>query len=91
MMEPSPEAGSIVRSIQGRDKDTAYVVLRVEIGQRGPECLVANGIERKLDAPKRKNPRHLRLIAEAKAFTQHAAAPTDAALREALRAYRTTR
>lgn len=87
-MESIPEAGSIVRSIKGRDYGTVYLVVSVTHGQRGPVCLTANGLERKLDRLKAKNPRHLQLLCE-KPVLFDPAALTDAALRKLLEAYRT--
>ena len=49
----------IVCSLAGRDKGQLYYVLDVN----GGNILVADGKGRRLDKLKRKNPKHLRLIA----------------------------
>ena len=46
----------IVLSLSGHDKDRLFVITKVEDGF----CWVANGKDRPLNHPKRKNPRHLR-------------------------------
>ena len=50
------EAGQIVLSLKGRDKDNLLVVTKIEDGL----CWVADGGERPLGRPKRKNPKHVR-------------------------------
>lgn len=50
------ELGQVVFSTCGRDKDRLYLV----VGYDGERVLVADGVNRKLDRPKRKNPQHLR-------------------------------
>ena len=47
--------GSIVKAKAGRDKDRFFVVLRLE----GNYAYIADGKRRKVQAPKRKNLRHL--------------------------------
>lgn len=57
MKVKTPERGEIVESVQGRDKGNFYVVCEVRNG-----CvLVADGVKRKLENPKKKNVKHLRL------------------------------
>lgn len=51
------ENGKIARIIAGHDKDLFMVITAVE----GNFAYVANGKERKLLAPKKKNIKHLRL------------------------------
>ncbi len=51
----------IVRSIAGHDTGTLYLVLGVENGR----VLVCDGKHHKLGSAKRKNPKHLRFVAEA--------------------------
>lgn len=48
--------GRVVLSLRGRDKDSFFVVTKVE----GGYCWLADGRERPLARPKRKNPKHLR-------------------------------
>jgi ribosomal protein L14E/L6E/L27E len=50
--------GRLVYSVAGRDKDKAFVVLRVE-----PQgyLAVADGDIRKIEQPKIKNPKHVRM------------------------------
>lgn len=47
--------GSVVKSIAGHDKDRFYLVLRNE----GGFAYIADGMERKLCAPKKKRHKHL--------------------------------
>lgn len=49
--------GQVVSSAAGHDKDGLYLVVEVE---GDGWCRIADGRRRKLAAPKRKNPRHLR-------------------------------
>ena len=53
-----PEKGEAVISLQGRDKDKYYVIVEV----RGDRVLVADGVKRRLENPKIKNVKHLRLL-----------------------------
>jgi ribosomal protein L14E/L6E/L27E len=53
------EAGRIVRSVAGHDKDRFYVAVKAE----GGKVWIADGERRKLEKPKAKNERHLRLTA----------------------------
>ena len=51
------QCGEVVFSAAGHDKERFYAV--VEVGEDG--CpLIADGKRRKLQSPKRKNPKHLR-------------------------------
>lgn len=52
-----PQEGMIAESLQGRDKGALYVVCRID----GDYVYVADGTVRKLENPKRKNLKHLRL------------------------------
>ena len=47
--------GSVVKSIAGHDKNTYFVVEKAE----GGFVYIANGKERKLEKPKRKNIKHI--------------------------------
>lgn len=58
MKVKNPEEGGAVISLQGRDKGSYYVVVEV----RGDKVLVADGVKRRLDNPKIKNVKHLRLL-----------------------------
>jgi len=49
------EVGTIVKSLAGRDKSYLLCV----IGEEGDMVLVADGRERPLQRPKKKNPNHL--------------------------------
>ncbi len=53
-----PEKGEAVISLQGRDKDKYYIIVEVQ----GDRVLVADGVKRKLNSPKIKNVKHLRLL-----------------------------
>ncbi len=48
-------AGQIVQSTAGHDKGLLFCV----VGREGPFLLLANGKQRKLDAPKRKKEAHV--------------------------------
>ncbi len=49
-------AGMIVKSTAGHDAGSFYVVVKAE----GGYLFIADGRRRKLEAPKKKNPRHLK-------------------------------
>ena len=49
------QKGSVVRALAGRDKEGFYVVLKIE----GSTAYIADGKRRKVQAPKRKNLKHL--------------------------------
>lgn len=49
-------AGSVVLSLAGHDKGRAMVVTRID----GGTVFVADGKERKLEKPKKKNKKHIR-------------------------------
>ncbi|WP_298483299.1 KOW domain-containing RNA-binding protein [uncultured Ruminococcus sp.] len=51
--------GLVVRALAGRDRGGYFVVLSVENGY----ATIADGKRRRLDAPKRKNVRHLQMTA----------------------------
>ena len=50
------KAGSVVLSLAGHDKGRAMVVTQID----GGVVFVADGKERKLDKPKKKNKKHVR-------------------------------
>ena len=52
--------GSVVRSIAGRDKGDAGIVVGFDRGWP----LIADGRTRKIERPKRKNPKHLAVTRE---------------------------
>ena len=57
MMERIPmEVGRVVMSKQGRDRDRCFVILSVVDDQY---VMMADGLTRKLDHPKRKKVKHL--------------------------------
>ena len=74
--------GQVVSSAAGHDKDSLYLVVQVE---GDGWCRVADGKRRKLAAPKRKNPKHLRAT---RGVIQLAQIGSDRALRRALAALR---
>lgn len=63
-MEPI-HTGSIVVSLQGRDKGTVYAVVGTveEVGKKF--FLVSDGSCRRLESPKKKNPIHLQTMCDA--------------------------
>lgn len=63
MVQP-PVPGTLVHSLAGRDAGEHYLV----VGSLGPTTvLVANGVNRPLKSPKKKNLRHLQINAAAPA------------------------
>ncbi|MCL4426453.1 MAG: KOW domain-containing RNA-binding protein [Firmicutes bacterium] len=57
-MQPGLRLGQVVVSKAGRDEGEVFVVLGWE---SGGFVLVADGVRRKVEKPKRKNVRHLRV------------------------------
>ena len=74
------QAGQIVKSTSGRDQGRFYLVLREENGW----FFLADGKLHKLEAPKKKNKKHLAPTARMVAVDQMT---TDAALRRLLAPY----
>ena len=72
------KTGQVVLSLRGHDKDSFFVIIKVE----GGFCWIADGDERPLAHPKRKNPRHLR---PTRWTVEMGAAATDRQLRRTLR------
>jgi len=63
MIQP-PKPGTLVQSLVGRDNGEHYLV----VGTLGPKLvLVANGVNRPLKSPKKKNLRHLKILVTAQA------------------------
>ncbi|MBR6676486.1 MAG: KOW domain-containing RNA-binding protein [Clostridia bacterium] len=58
--------GSVVRSISGRDRKRVFVIVGVCNDSTG-RVLVADGMLHSLSAPKKKNLRHLAVLAAAEA------------------------
>ena len=77
---PELQAGRIVRSRAGRDKDGLFVVMRVE----GDFAWLCDGKTRPLLRPKKKRLRHLGLT---DGFIQKDAIRSDKQLRGLLKAY----
>ena len=50
--------GDVVRSVNGRDKDAVFFVIAVD----GEFAVIADGMRRRLDHPKRKKIKHLQFI-----------------------------
>lgn len=57
-MSKTPEIGDLVHSLAGRDSGEYYLIVGIT-GQR--TVLVANGLNRPLKSPKKKNLRHLQI------------------------------
>lgn len=72
------KAGTVVRSLAGRDKDKLSAV----IGERENRVLVCDGKERPLERPKQKNTRHIKPVG---AVLEPGELETNRALRRALR------
>ena len=60
MSESIVKAGTLVRSLAGRDKDGYFVAVSVHDGR----VFAADGKKRKLNSPKAKNLRHISPIGE---------------------------
>ena len=58
MKGKTPQSGQVALSLQGRDKGELYVIAEVS----GGKALVVDGRKRKLENPKTKNIKHLRLL-----------------------------
>lgn len=71
-----PEKGLIVCATAGRDKGKFFVVLECSEGY----ALIADGKSRKIQSPKRKSIKHLRMTGKQAALTQI----TDRKLRDLL-------
>ncbi len=72
--------GRIVISNAGRDKTKAMVIVKTTENY----LLVCDGKERRLERPKRKNPKHLKLT---NTFLEAHQLETNCALRRALKAF----
>lgn len=83
-MSEGVAVGQLVRSRAGRDHGRAYLVVEV---LPGPFVKVANGVERRVAAAKRKNLRHLivqSMVADEIAGRAATGKLTDEAVRQAL-------
>lgn len=78
--------GSIVLSLRGNDAGRVMMA----VGYDGKFILVADGKKRRLQAPKRKNPCHLRVLSSDDAPRSDYAELTDGVLRRRLALYRST-
>ena len=74
------EAGQIVKSLAGHDKDCIYMIVRAD----GSFILVADGKRRRLENPKRKNTAHVQLI---KVYVPEADRDKDEAIQHFLKSY----
>lgn len=74
------EAGRVVRSVAGHDKDSFYVI----VSAAGGRVTIADGRRRKLAKPKAKNPLHVRVT---DTVLDLGAVTTDKKLRGALGAF----
>ena len=72
--------GSVVRSKAGHDKNRFYAVVKIERDY----LWIADGKERKLKKPKRKNPKH---IAKTNTVLKFAEITSDSKLRALLRPF----
>lgn len=74
------EAGQIVKSLAGHDKDCIYMIVRAE----GSFIWVADGKRRRLENPKRKNTAHVQII---KVYVPEADRDKDEAIQHFLKSY----
>ncbi len=58
------QKGDVVKSLKGRDKGHIYAVIRVENGM----VYLADGRGRKVEKPKKKNEKHLEVLASTQDF-----------------------
>lgn len=61
MKNKTPAVGGICESLQGRDKNRFYIISAVN---PDGSVMVVDGNFKKFAAPKKKNPKHLRLLPE---------------------------
>ena len=84
MKEPfTIEPGRVVQSVQGRDKGHFFLVLEASEGF----AMIADGLHRKLENPKKKKTKHLRakpVILDLKALRPEGGALQNSDLRRAL-------
>ena len=52
------QIGDVVKSLKGRDKDSVYTIISIQ----GQIAYLANGRNRKVQSPKKKNQKHLEVI-----------------------------
>ena len=52
------QIGDVVKSLKGRDKDRVYTIISIQ----GQIAYLANGRDRKVNNPKKKNQKHLEVI-----------------------------
>ncbi len=72
--------GRIVYSAAGRDRDSAMVI----VGETADHLLVCDGKVRRLERPKRKNPKHLRFT---NAYLEPEQLETNRRIKRELKAY----
>ncbi|MEW6725600.1 KOW domain-containing RNA-binding protein [Desulforudis sp. 1088] len=81
-------AGQVVRSVAGRDEGQFYIVLAT-VGDN--TVLLTDGLRRKVDRPKRKNVKHIKIVSHAdeeiKAKLAEGLKVTDADVRKILRGF----
>lgn len=61
MKVSTPAVGGICQSIRGRDKDRFYIITKINADGT---VFVVDGNFKKLETPKKKNVKHLRLLPE---------------------------
>ena len=76
--------GEIVRSLAGHDRGAVFCIL----GFEGESLLLADGRERAVDRPKRKNRRHVALLGPFEHPVERGETVLDSELRRALAAFR---
>lgn len=64
-----PEIGQVVFATAGHDAGGAFVIVAIRDGA----CYIADGRRRKLESPKKKNPRHLQSTGKSLREEQYAA------------------
>ncbi len=80
------QAGSLVFSEAGRDKDGLFVVL----SRQGEYCFIADGRSRRVEKPKKKKLKHLRsagATASLKSKTDLGETPTNSEIRKSIKEY----
>ena len=83
MTKPEVIKGSVVRSLAGRDQGRLFVVVDV---LDDPYVLLVDGGLRKLERPKKKKRKHLRVVSEPISAIVHGTSVADHEIRSALTA-----
>ena len=86
---PNPYLGAVVRSVAGRDRRRVFIVTDVTLEGGRVMLTVADGSLRRISDGKRKNARHVKIIAAVtdEEWKRIAERPDDEVMRETLAGY----